>query len=395
MTRKRSDMSRRQFVALAAAVPGVSAVTGRGALAGGAFGVAQPGGFTFYSPLAEEWFRAGDYFAWTSTTRNNEGRAVNVFHRTFGRRTNPAIVLVHGMQSSSFDFRTLVRALERDYFLCVLDFPGFGFSDKPQDGYSYMIADDARLLDYYVREVVGLSQFHLLTHDRGVSVGLAFLGNYLDAPTRDYEIGYHFLSNSGSFLPLANRPEGANRILHRDHSLQVTAALRSVPRVTAGDPETVARADIQAFNDGIGAVRHIVRYQLERAAHEYRWLASLKESPVPTALFWGLRDTPNPVRVAHHVWLEYLNDREVESSFWLVPTAGHYPQLDAPGAVETVVRACLDGRVPAPEDENTFMWETADEFSGADSPVYVGRSHITDISFPEGTVEYSPSGYGG
>ena len=28
---------------------------------------------------------------------------------------------------------------------------------------------------------------------------------------------------------------------------------------------------------------------LERAANEYRWLDPLRESPVPTALIWGLR----------------------------------------------------------------------------------------------------------
>ena len=215
-------MNRREFVALAATVPGVSALSG---LASGRAAQQEP--FTFYSPLAEDWHRSGEYFAWTSTTPNNAGRAVNVFHRTFGRRTNPAILLVHGFRSSSFDFRELVALLERDYFLCALDFPGFGFSDKPQDGYSYMLKDDAKLLDHYVREVVGLSQFHLLTHDRGVSVGLAFLGNYLDASTRDYEITYHFLSNSGSFLPLANRPEGANRILHPVQGAEVIEEARS------------------------------------------------------------------------------------------------------------------------------------------------------------------------
>ena len=28
---------------------------------------------------------------------------------------------------------------------------------------------------------------------------------------------------------------------------------------------------------------------LERAANEYRWLDTLRESPVPTALIWGFR----------------------------------------------------------------------------------------------------------
>ena len=389
-------MNRREFVALAATVPGVSALSrlaGGGTSLGAAPVQGQQEPFTFHSPLAEDWHRNGDYFTWTSTTQNNAGRAVNIFHRTFGSRTNPAIVIVHGFRSSSFDFRELVALLERDYFLCMLDFPGFGFSDKPQDGYSYMLKDDAKLLDHYVREVVGLSRFHLLTHDRGVSVGLAFLGDYLDAPRKAYEITYHFLSNSGSFLPLANRPEGGNRYLHPVRGAEVVEEMRSIPRVTEGDPTSVARADIHAFNDGIGAERHVIRYQLERGANEYRWLANLKESPVPTALFWGILDRPNPVRIAHHIWMEYLNNREVESSFWLLPTAAHYPQLDAPSGVATVVRACLSGRIPAPEDENAFMWEIADERTGAESPVYVGRSHIRDVRFPPGSVEYSPAGY--
>ena len=87
----------------------------------------------------------------------------------------------------------------------------------------------------------------------GVSVGLAFLGDYLDAPRRDYEITYHFLSHSGSFLPLANRSEGQNRILHPVQGAAPIEELRSRARVTEGDPAAVAVADIQAFNDGIGA----------------------------------------------------------------------------------------------------------------------------------------------
>ena len=124
-----------------------------------------------------------------------------MFYRTFGDRGNPALVLLHGYPTSSFDFREMIPFLEEDYFVAVLDFPGFGFSDKPQDGYSYMLEDDAKLVDHFVREVVELSRFHLLTHDRGGSVGFAFLGNYLAREERAYEITYHFISNGGLFLP--------------------------------------------------------------------------------------------------------------------------------------------------------------------------------------------------
>ena len=115
---------------------------------------AQPVGFTFYSDAAEHWFEAGEYFEWTSTTVNNDGRTVNVHYRTFGDRSNPAIVFLHGYPTSSYDFRDMIGYLEDEYFIATLDFPGFGFSDKPQDGYSYLLADDARLVDHFVRNVV-------------------------------------------------------------------------------------------------------------------------------------------------------------------------------------------------------------------------------------------------
>ena len=165
----------------------------------------------------------------------------------------------------------MISFLEEDYFVAVLDFPGFGFSDKPQDGYSYMLEDDAMLVDHYVREIVGLSRFHLLTHDRGGSVGFALLGNYLAQTERQYEITYHFISNGGLFLPLTNLGQGryqreAPQGGRLGHMLGAVAPERPArPRVTEGTPQQVANADIQAFNDGIGARFYVGKYLLERA----------------------------------------------------------------------------------------------------------------------------------
>ena len=282
--------------------------------------------FTFYSPLAEDWYRAAESFEWTSTTENNNGQTVQVSYRTFGSRSNPAIVLLHGYPTSSFDFREMIEFLQDDYFVATLDFPGFGFSDKPQGDYSYMLRDDARLVDHYVKDILGLTRFALFTHDRGVSVGLAFLENYLANDSKPYVVTYHFLSNSGMFLPLANLGAGQTVLLDPVRGPEATARNQAQPRRTEGNPVQVAYADIQAFNDGIGARLGVGKYLLERAANEYHWLENLPESQIPVAYLWGLLDTVNPVRIANHVWATYLNDRPVESSFWYLPTAGHYPQ---------------------------------------------------------------------
>ena len=400
-------MDRRGFVKLAAASPALAspiyAGGSDGNLDGDASGtvIGTPSldsqTFTFYSPLAEQWYRGGQYFEWTSTTRNNEGRRVNVFYRTFGNRSNPALVIFHGYYRHSFDFRELIPFLEEDYFVAILDFPGFGFSDKPQDGYSYMIEDDAKLMDYFVREIVGLSRFQFLTHDRGGSVGFAFLGNYIASEEKEYEITYHFISNGGLYQPLLNFG-GQIAFLDPVRGPEVTRERQARPRVTEGTPEQVANADILAFNDGIGAQLHVGKYQLERTVRQYRWLDNLRKSPVPTALIWGIQDTPNPVRIANHIWYNYLDRRSVESSFWLLP-AGHSPHRDTAEEMAGIVRTCLEVGIPAPEDENAFMRELAQNRT-ATSPVYVGRTIIEDlyyesntrIDFP-GSIEYSPDGY--
>ncbi len=395
-------MDRRSFLKLAAASPALVSPVSAGGSHGNAEGYASATvigsqsrapqtDFTLYSPLAEAWYRSGEYFEWTSTTPNNEGRRVNVFYRTFGNRANPALVILHGYPTSSFDFREMIPFLEEDYFVAVLDFPGFGFSDKPQDGYSYMLEDDAKLVDHFVQEIVGLSRFHLLTHDRGGSVGFAFLGNYLAREEKAYEITYHFISNGGLFLPLANLSQGQYDTQRAVPDPERTRRQQVRPRVTEGTPQRVANADIQAFNDGIGARPYVGKYLLERAANEYRWLDVLRESPVPTALIWGLQDTVNPPRIGNHIWYTYLDKRAVESSYWILPTAGHYLQWDEPEEMAGIVRTCLEAGIPAPEDENAFM-RTLARNRTATSPVYMGRSIIENVYFP-GAVAYSPDGY--
>ena len=111
-------MDRRAFLKLAAASP-VLVSNPEGYASGTVIGsqpLDPPTDFTFYSPLAEAWYRAGEYFEWTSTTRNNEGRRVKVFYQTFGSRSNPALVILHGYPTSSFDFREMIPFLEEDHF---------------------------------------------------------------------------------------------------------------------------------------------------------------------------------------------------------------------------------------------------------------------------------------
>lgn len=353
--------------------------------------LAQDDDFVFYSDLARDWYEGGDYFEWTSTTAGNNGTTVNVFYRTWGDESNPKLVIVHGFPNSSFDFYKMIPFLEDEYHIAALDFPGSGFSDKPLDGYNYMLAENGEIVDYFVREVVEFDDFALFTHDRGVSIGLAFLGNYLDNPDPGYNVNYHFLSNSGMFLPLANLVPFQMALLDAEAGPRMIETQAAQPRVTEGNPESIAYSDIFAFNDGRRALLYVGRYLLERQANEVRWLENLPRSHVPVAYLWGLADVVNPIRIPHHVWNTYLNEREVESSFWVLPTAGHYPQRDNPEEVANIVRMALTGQVPSREDEDAFMRQYGNN-RAPDDAVYVGRSRIEPLDFPS-SIEYTPSGY--
>ena len=336
----------------------------------------------FYSELARAWYEGGDYFEWQSTTPNNNGAKVDVFYRTFGDPTKPQLLLVHGFPNSSFDFYKLVPLLSDDYYIAILDFPGSGFS--------YMLEDNARLLDYFVREIVEFEDFSLYTHDRGVSIGLSFLGDYLQSEP-GYRINYHFLSNSGMYLPLANLVPFQLAMLDPARGPQLIAACKARPRVTEGDPEAVAYEDIFKFNDGDATLLHVGKYLLERAENETRWLENLPQSPVPVAYLWGLLDVVNPPRIAHHVWEHYLNDRDAESSFWILPTAAHYPQREKPEQVAKIVRLALEGKVPERDSENAFMRDYAANRIAEDA-IYVGRSEPRHMAFPFQEL-YTPDGY--
>ena len=163
--------------------------------------------------------------------------------------------------------------------------------------------------------------------------------------------------------------------------------------MTEGTPEQVAWADIQAFNDGIGARLYLGTHLLERDVKDLDWLDNLRRSPIPTALIWGLPDTVSPIRIANHVWLEYLDKRAVESSYWILPTVTHSPHEEVPDDLETIIRTCLEEGIPDPEDENAFMRELArNRNRSATAPFYVGRSIIRNVHYPS-AIEYTPDGY--
>ena len=103
----------------------------------------------------QEWRSGAESLQWRSSTPANHGREVEIFHRRSGTPGARGLVCVHGFPTSSIDFFALTRELGSEFEIFVLDFAGFGLSEKPPSPYVYSLYDDARLLLHMIGESGG------------------------------------------------------------------------------------------------------------------------------------------------------------------------------------------------------------------------------------------------
>lgn len=320
-----------------------------------------PRGGTAADTPARDWHAGGTYFTWQSPLPENRGREVKVFHVSAGDPRNPAILLVHGFPTSSYDFRPLIDALKQDFHVHALDFPGYGMSDKPGAPYRYTLAQDAQLIWDFVTKIVPLQEFVLFSHDRGDSVALNFLQMYQAEAAPPFRITHQVLTNANLYLPLANLTDFQKTMLDPAAS---AAAVRNVTpeRLAAGlgatqytpplapdDPEVRALAYAFAWQQGTQVIPATIQYLAERRQFELGFLDALAKSDVPATLIWGAHDMVSPLRVANHVWATCLKPRAAAASYWLVPCANHYLVHDQGDGVAAILRRELsDEAVAAP-----------------------------------------------
>ncbi len=179
-----------------------------------------------------DWQQGSTELRWRSTTAANSGQEVGVFSRRCGTPGAPPLVLVHGFPTSSIDYFELAHELSSDFDIYLLDFPGYGLSDKPPEPYVYSLYDDARLLVHAITDVWKLTGFRMLTHDRGSSVGMIALGMLaaLDLPTVPLDL---ILTNANIYLPLANLTLFQTALLDQETG-RATAAATTPETLAAG-----------------------------------------------------------------------------------------------------------------------------------------------------------------
>lgn len=302
------------------------------------------------SPLAREWQDAGEYIKWSSTVEDNKSFGeLNIFTIQKGDPSNPALLMIHGYPTSSYDYSELFELLSEDYYVCSIDTPGYGLSDKPRDGYKYSIEDDAQLVDHYIKDVLKLESFTLFSHDKGDSVALALIG--LQQRSMEYDIEHYIITNGNVYLPLATLSLFQKAILNDTFGPTFTRSVTGGLLAKGLDvlchtvPESQEQLDAVAsmidYQNG-GTIQYdTIQYLNQRMEFESVWLGNLDGSDIPTTIVWGVDDPIATPVVSDYVWEEHLLKRSAPAEYWQLPQANHYLQNDRPEILAMLIRQAM------------------------------------------------------
>jgi pimeloyl-ACP methyl ester carboxylesterase len=106
-----------------------------------------------------------------TSIRRVEADGVTVFYREAGPANSPAVLLLHGFPTSSFQYRELIPRLADRYRVIAPDLPGFGFTEVPEQR-SYKYSFDALATTVLAfTDALQLKSYALYVFDYGAPTG--------------------------------------------------------------------------------------------------------------------------------------------------------------------------------------------------------------------------------
>jgi len=246
--------------------------------------------------------------------------------------SGPAVLMVHGTPTWSFEWRHLVRELSSEFRCIAPDHLGFGLSDRPA-GADYTPAAHAARLRQFL-EALGLRDLTLVVHDFGGLIGLPL------ALEQQGLVSRLVVMNSWMWH-LGEDPKVARaaRLLGGRFGRFLYGAGNFSLRVmlpTAFADRTKLTGQIRAHYHGPfpdPASRAQVLWPLARSLGppsphaDALWAGRSALAGLPALIIWGMRD---PALGPHQLtrWQEALPDAKVSRL-----EAGHWPQEEEPEAV--------------------------------------------------------------
>ena len=259
-------------------------------------------------------------------------------HRLFVRvegEEGPWTTWLHGFPTSSYDWEPLLAEPRPPGRHLLVDFLGFGASDKPRN-HEYSLVEQADIIEA-AWKAHGITETRLISHDYGVSVGQELLAR------GSITITEAVFMNGGLF-PDLHHPIRMQKILagplgpllaRLASERTYTEGLRKVMNDPPSTDELHEHWRATSRDGGKLVLPKLLGYIAERRANEERWVGALTGTPeVPKRFVWGPED---PVSGAHV--LPRIGSSVPGAEVHVIEGVGHWPQLENPPAVAAALNA--------------------------------------------------------
>jgi pimeloyl-ACP methyl ester carboxylesterase len=272
---------------------------------------------------------------------------LKIFYREAGPANAPAILLLHGLPSSSRMFEPLFARLSDRYHLVAPDYPGFGHSDWPNpQEFAYTFDNIAKVMGH-LSETLGLTRYTLYMQDYGGPVGFRMVLAHpervdalivQDAVAHNEGLGANWKKRREFWV---NRKENEDALRKNLLSLETTRTRH------VGDDPDVERYDPDLWTDefaflsqpGQAQIQSDLFYDYQTNVTAYpKWQEWMRKNQPRLLVIWGKHDLSFDLGEPER----YRND--VPDADVHVLDAGHFALDTKPDEIAGLVRYFMDNR---------------------------------------------------
>lgn len=263
--------------------------------------------------------------------------------------SGPTILFFHGNPAWSLLYRNIIPSLSANFRCVCVDYPGYGFSERPPvEQYDYLPKTHSRLMERVV-DTLGLRDLVTFHQDWGGPIGLGFAGR------RPELIKKLIIGNTFAF-PIDKDPRFEQLKMfslmmggshNKKNVIEDNIFLRTVTPLLRQEQDrrdrTLGDAVSEAYNAPWSKAEwryptwimpNQIALGVEFLAEVEAGMAHLRD--VPTLLFWGEQD-----QVCVPVLAERFKELLPKHRFVPLPDANHFIQEDCPDVIIREMRAFL------------------------------------------------------